>query len=340
MQGLTQPTILLKPFADSGDKNSIPVTNSDVSNPQLADLTNGFPVITGKRPEDGGLPPERKDFNGLGYLTTTYDYFYQAGGTFTYNATIASAIGGYPQNARLWYTDANGNTTVLRSTKNDNTDNFVTTPSYIGTSWVPEIPALGWDNSWTGSNVFNHLYESDGSLVKGTTPSSNTYIGLYFCDKNGKNNAANQMGQLQFTYAADGAVSVKMNCIKPLANSTESASFGVGYESDGTTQYATASSGVRKSIVGWAMPNYSSATTYTKNSSASGNGYVFLCLRTTSDEDEYNITVNGKTIYTINPRHRSLIPTFIPVAKGDKVNWVNGSFTDQTTSVFVPCIGG
>ena len=33
MQGLTQPTLLLKPFADSGDKNSIPVTNSDLANP-------------------------------------------------------------------------------------------------------------------------------------------------------------------------------------------------------------------------------------------------------------------------------------------------------------------
>lgn len=171
MQGLTQPTLLLKPFADSGDKNSIPVTNSDLANPQLADLTNGFPAITSEVPENGGLPPERKDFNGLGYLTTTYDYFYQAGGTFTFNSTISTAIGGYPKDARLWYTDSNGATTVLRSTKNDNTDNFVTTPSYIGTSWVPEIPALGWNNTWTGTNTFS------GAVVLGasatvTAPSS------------------------------------------------------------------------------------------------------------------------------------------------------------------------
>ena len=112
MQNLTQPTLLLKPFAQSGDKNTLPDVNTDLTNPQKADLTNGFPQITSEAPDDGGLPPERADFNALGYLTTLYDYFYQCGGTFTFNSTICTAIGGYPAGARLWYTDANGNTTV------------------------------------------------------------------------------------------------------------------------------------------------------------------------------------------------------------------------------------
>lgn len=138
MENLTQPTLLLKPFAQSGDKNTIPNLNTDTSNPQLADLTNGFPQITSESPDDGGLPPERKDFNGLGYLTTLYDYFYQCGGTFTWNDTIATAIGGYPLGARLWYTDSNGVTLILRSTKANNLDNFTQDSSYIGTSWVKD----------------------------------------------------------------------------------------------------------------------------------------------------------------------------------------------------------
>lgn len=173
MEGLTQPTLLLKPFAESGDRNNIPET-PNVTYPQRADLTNGFPEITGKTPEQGGLPPERKDFNALGYLTTTYDFFYQAGGTFTFNSTISTAIGGYPQGARLWYTDSNGATTILRSTKNDNTDNFVTTPSYIGTSWVQEIPVLGWNNVWTGSNTFSGNISSSGTNI---FSGSNTFSG-------------------------------------------------------------------------------------------------------------------------------------------------------------------
>lgn len=154
MQTLTQPNSLTKPFAESGDKNTIPTTNTDVSNPQRADLTVGFPSITSESPDDGGLPPERKDFNALGYLSTSYNFFNQAGGVFTYDSTIATAIGGYPMNARLWYTDGSGNTFILRSTKQNNTDNFVSTPSYIGTSWVVDVPALSSNNTWTGTNNF------------------------------------------------------------------------------------------------------------------------------------------------------------------------------------------
>lgn len=143
MQSLTQPSLLLKPFAESGDKNTLPNVNTDTSNPQNADLTNGFPAITAKTPDDGGIPPERKDFNGLGYLTTLYDFFYQCGGTFTFNQTICTAIGGYPLGARLWYTDSNGVTVILRSTIADNTDDFITDPSVIGTSWVVDTPTMG-----------------------------------------------------------------------------------------------------------------------------------------------------------------------------------------------------
>ena len=183
MQSLTQPTLLLKPFAESGDKNSIPVQNTDAQNPQLADLTNGFPQVTSEDPDDGGLPPERKDFNGLGYLTTTYDYFYQAGGTFTFNSTISSAIGGYPLGARLWYTDGNGATTVVRSTVANNTDNFNDgSATGIGTTWVPEIPALGWNNTWTGANTFSGNTTFSGSValngtISGSSSAKETIVG-------------------------------------------------------------------------------------------------------------------------------------------------------------------
>ena len=132
MQTLTQPSLLLKPFAEQGDKNTLPVTNTDQSEPQRADLTNGFPAITGLPSDQGGLPPERKDFNALGYLTTTYDWFYQCGGTFTFNSTISTAIGGYPLGARLWYTNPDGVSMIVRSTIQNNTNDFVSDPTKIG----------------------------------------------------------------------------------------------------------------------------------------------------------------------------------------------------------------
>ena len=65
MQTITQPSLLLKPFAEQGDKNTLPVVNTDASEPQRADLTSGFPAIVSLPPDQGGLPPERKDFNAL-----------------------------------------------------------------------------------------------------------------------------------------------------------------------------------------------------------------------------------------------------------------------------------
>ena len=180
MQGLTQPTLLLKRFCESGTKNTIPDVNTDSGNPQKADLTNGFPVMTQGSPDDGKLPPERADFNGLGYLTTSYDFFYQAGGTFTFSPTISTAIGGYPLGARLWHTNSGGVSMILRSTKDDNTDDFTQDESYIGTSWVIES-MVGIDNS--SINLLDYKFSdklinkmswvlSNGSWLSGATYTS------------------------------------------------------------------------------------------------------------------------------------------------------------------------
>lgn len=169
MQGLTQPELLLKPFAQSGTKNTIPVTNTDSSNPQKADLTNGFPAITSLEPDDGGLPPERADINGLGYLTTTYDFFAQAGGKYTFNQTVAVAISGYPLNARLWYMDSNGITTILRSTKNDNYDDFVNNKTWNGSAWVNKSGIIGttWVQDTPTMGTIEAIYPV-GSIYIGT----------------------------------------------------------------------------------------------------------------------------------------------------------------------------
>lgn len=158
MQTLTQPTLLKKPFAEDGDRNVIPLDNTDGTDPvadpdeaQRADLTVGFPPITGLLPANGGIPPERKDFNALGYLTTVYDWFYQAGGTFTWNDDIVEAIGGYPEGARLWYTKNNGETIIVRSGKGNNEDNFTEDESLIdGVSWIQDTPTMSDFNSFAG----------------------------------------------------------------------------------------------------------------------------------------------------------------------------------------------
>lgn len=217
MQNLTQPTLLLKPFAQNGTKNTIPNVNTDASNPQLADLTNGFPAIVSLDPNDGGLPPERADFNGLGYLTTSYDYFYQAGGTFTYNATIATAIGGYPLNARLWYTDSSGTSMILRSTIANNTNNFLTDSSVIGEPgenkpWVIENfrgIRTQWDlfdNKWTDYQLSNQSWlRADTFSWNSGSVYSDAYNHLV-ADISGVNSTTETVGSYTITYypASDG----------------------------------------------------------------------------------------------------------------------------------------
>lgn len=200
----TQPELLLRIFAEDGTRNTLPLINEDTTNKQRADLTNGFPIYTQGDPSDGKLPPERADFNALGHLTTSYDFFYQAGGVFTYSSNIATAIEGYPKGARLWYTNSAGVSMLLESTKDDNEDDFTDDESYIGTSWKivsfvgidnsnirlldymfrdKQVNNMSWvisDGSWlsgsTYTSAYNHLVDAIGYRAVDLLNSKNIYV--------------------------------------------------------------------------------------------------------------------------------------------------------------------
>lgn len=78
------------------------------------------------------------DMNLIGYLGTLERYRRQLGGIRSYDPDFASAIGGYPKGSQLEYlqtiTEENETRYILRkvlSLIDDNTYNFVETPSYI-----------------------------------------------------------------------------------------------------------------------------------------------------------------------------------------------------------------
>ena len=330
MQSLTQPELLLKPFAESGDKNTIPVNNNDEENPQLADLTNGFPEITSEDPDDGGLPPERKDINGLGYLTTTYDYFYQAGGTFTFNPTISTAIGGYPLGARLWYTDNNGATTILRSTIANNTDNFNDgSETGIGTSWVPEIPALGWNNTWNGDNNFR-LINIKADFVLGTTPTENKNVSYGTIDNNN-----DWMGGLQYDYLTNGSFIWTIG-VRRQDKSNNYATFSIGYDSS-QNEVALASAGVKSNIVRWGRPNYASQTEITNGYVCQSNGFIIANNVTAAYQSIVDIYINNVSV--ASAQHTTTwvenINACYPVSIGDTITY---SGLAGGTIKFCPCL--
>lgn len=142
MENLEKPQVISGAFAYNGQKNDIPDAPTGTAH---ASIQEGFPPITMIPQEDGGEAPYGQDFNGLGNLLSQFYFFTQNGGTYTFDPAVAEVIGGYPEGARLWYVDSStGEASLLRSTKGNNTDNFVTNPEVIGTSWVLDIVTQGY----------------------------------------------------------------------------------------------------------------------------------------------------------------------------------------------------
>ena len=71
--------IFKKAFAALGDKNSIP-TQQSVAGNGSASMDTGFPKECQKPIRDGGIPPDRLDFNGILNLITSWLVWIGQGG--------------------------------------------------------------------------------------------------------------------------------------------------------------------------------------------------------------------------------------------------------------------
>ena len=117
-----------QPFANSGQKAEIP---NAATGTNRASMQEGWNSITSTPIDQGGTPPNRLDFNGLGYMATALLYFMQQGGFITYDSTISGYLGGYPKGAILWVVDNGVPQYAVRSTANNNTAN----PASDMTGW-------------------------------------------------------------------------------------------------------------------------------------------------------------------------------------------------------------
>lgn len=122
----TQPTLIKYPFCADGNKNTIPETNSGLDG--LASYSLGFPPITEQPITNGGIPPVRKDFNGILNALSTFCFFAQSGGVYSYSTNInytTPAVVFY--NNILWY--------CVRENGTDST-NGVHAPGSSASYWV------------------------------------------------------------------------------------------------------------------------------------------------------------------------------------------------------------
>ena len=98
-----------------------------------ASYQDGFPAVTSEPIADGGIPPNRLDFNGMGTVFTAYAYAIQQGQYPTFDSSVSTKIGGYPQNAILWYFYGGVPQYLVRSKVANNTQSDLTNTTY----WEP-----------------------------------------------------------------------------------------------------------------------------------------------------------------------------------------------------------
>ena len=87
---MPEPTKIPRPFADSGDKNTIPESSGALG---FASWQEGFPAITGTPFAQGGVAPKRADFNGIFNALSLATLWQQQGGFYAYDNTTDYEVG-------------------------------------------------------------------------------------------------------------------------------------------------------------------------------------------------------------------------------------------------------
>lgn len=169
---LIKPGTIVEPFAINGQKNAIPVASNPT--PGGASYNDGFPALTLTPVAQGGVPPSGKDFNGLFNAITSHLAWLNAGGQYTFDATLAAFIGGYPVGVVL---QSNDGTSAYVNVSAGNSTDFNAVPSSIGVSWLPyggaavspagvtTIATTGGTTTLTGAQATRRVIKVTGALT-------------------------------------------------------------------------------------------------------------------------------------------------------------------------------
>lgn len=117
------------PFCNTGNKNTIQLTQQAGQDPEDATYQEGFPPVTMLNEDAGGLPPKGLDFNGIFYELSSPIAHYCRGDRIQFDATYAVAIGGY---AKGWVVASNDYQKDYISL----VDNNLADPNGTNTTWA------------------------------------------------------------------------------------------------------------------------------------------------------------------------------------------------------------
>lgn len=161
MKSTDAPAKQIVPFGANGPREAITATTPSGSN--QASYDQGFPPITMTLKSAGGLPPKGQDMNQILYEGSTFDRYFAAGGSYPYDASFATGIGGYPLGARVLNSVKSG---FWVNTIEDNTANPENTTAAL-TGWVPqESPGITTISGLSSSSLtLNSVQASKSRLA-------------------------------------------------------------------------------------------------------------------------------------------------------------------------------
>lgn len=133
MQTSSLPKRLPVPFAQNGEKQTIPVASQVGITGGRASYNDGFPVLTRTPLSGGGIPPFGTDFNGVLNEITAAVRWQQSGGGYPYDSEFSTTISGYPKGSLIPNSTNSG---FWLNTVDANTTNPENTTSAL-TGWVP-----------------------------------------------------------------------------------------------------------------------------------------------------------------------------------------------------------
>lgn len=138
-------TPITTPFASGRTSGTKPNVTPPLI-PNVPDIimnqTTGIPLLQSTPLNAGGVTCKEAEMNGTLNFYTNLLFQQGQGYQYTFDSTLSATIGGYAQGAILWCAS---NNTYQRSLINNNTFNFIATPSYIndGVHWsnvsLPDI---------------------------------------------------------------------------------------------------------------------------------------------------------------------------------------------------------
>lgn len=171
----TQPTLIPMPFAQNGNKNTIPENGTEGKSD--ASFSLGFPQITETPLSIGGLPPSRKDFNGIFNLLSMFAFFGQSGGKFAWSNKLNYAPPAviYHNGVLWWCVKENGTDTAVKEPGTDNSywvtlveylhQNAKTLGLKVGGGGVPIGTIIIWGYAKNPSEDYGVWLDCDGRNV-------------------------------------------------------------------------------------------------------------------------------------------------------------------------------